>query len=82
MGHVEGRGLGLNAQGPTKPVEESKQKGRRGLGFTYKEFTDDTAGWDFDNDPVNRFDCDLQLYILFNISIGTCRGRSSMVSCQ
>jgi len=52
MGYDKDRGLGLNAQGPTKLIEESKQKGRRGLGFTFKDFSDDTAEWNFDNDPV------------------------------
>ncbi|CAF3536035.1 unnamed protein product [Rotaria sordida] len=52
MGYDKNRGLGLNAQGPTKLVEESKQKGRRGLGFTYRAFNDETADWNFDNDPA------------------------------
>ena len=54
MGFDENRGLGRNSQGPTKLIEESKQKGRRGLGFTYKHFSDDKAEWNFDNDPVDR----------------------------
>ncbi|CAF2555162.1 unnamed protein product [Rotaria sp. Silwood2] len=37
---------------PTKIIEESKQKGRRGLGFTFKNFDDETTEWDFDNDPA------------------------------
>jgi hypothetical protein len=53
MGYDKDRGLGLNAQGPTKLIEESKQKGQRGLGFVLEEFTDVTAEWDFDDDPVN-----------------------------
>ncbi|CAF1455658.1 unnamed protein product [Rotaria magnacalcarata] len=52
MGYDKNRGLGLNAQGPTKIIEESKQKGRRGLGFTFKNFDDETTEWDFDNDPA------------------------------
>ncbi|CAF4695389.1 unnamed protein product [Rotaria sp. Silwood1] len=52
MGYDKNIGLGLNAKGPTKLIEESKQKGRRGLGFTYKEFNDVTAEWNFDNDPA------------------------------
>ena len=53
MGYNPARGLGANAQGPTKIIEESKQKGRRGLGFSFQGFTDETTGWDFDADPVN-----------------------------
>ncbi len=68
MGYDKNRGLGLNAQGPTKLVEESKQKGRRGLGFTFKDFNDETADWNFDNDPVKIFIfIDLFIYILFYI---------------
>ncbi|CAF1495464.1 unnamed protein product, partial [Rotaria sordida] len=52
MGYDKNRGLSLNAQGPTKIIEESKQKGRRGLGFTFKNFDDETTEWDFDNDPA------------------------------
>ncbi|CAF1374334.1 unnamed protein product [Rotaria sordida] len=52
MGYDKSRGLSLNAQGPTKIIEESKQKGRRGLGFTFKNFDDETTEWDFDNDPA------------------------------
>lgn len=55
MGYDKNLGLGLNAKGPTKLIDESKQRGRRGLGFTYKDFDNTTAEWDFDNDPVNRF---------------------------
>ena len=55
MGYDKTRGLGLNSQGPTKLIEESKQKGHRGLGFTFKNFTDETAEWSIDNDPVNIF---------------------------
>ncbi|UJR28824.1 hypothetical protein I4U23_010048 [Adineta vaga] len=52
MGYDEKRGLGANPQAPTKLIEESKQKGRRGLGFSFKEFNDDSAEWDFDIDPA------------------------------
>ncbi|CAF0750530.1 unnamed protein product [Adineta steineri] len=52
MGYDKNRGLGLNAQGPTKIIEESKQKGHRGLGYTNKGFNDITAEWDFDTDPA------------------------------
>jgi cap1 methyltransferase len=54
MGFEKNRGLGVNSQGRTEPIEESKQKGRRGLGFTLDDFNDETAEWDFDDDPVNK----------------------------
>lgn len=38
QGYVEGRGLGKNLQGRLEPVQESKQKGHRGLGLEMKEF--------------------------------------------
>jgi len=34
MGHRMGEGLGKHGQGIKVPIEESSQKGRRGLGFT------------------------------------------------
>lgn len=52
MGYDKSRGLGRNATGPTKLIEESKQKGRRGLGFTFQNFDNETAEWNFDDDPV------------------------------
>ena len=52
MGFDKNRGLGLNAQGSTKIIEESKQKGRYGLGFTLQNFNDRTVEWNCDNDPV------------------------------
>jgi hypothetical protein len=67
MGYDKNRGLGLNAQGPTKLIEESKQKGRRGLGFTFKDFNNETEEWDFDNDPVNIFFLYLLIYLSFPI---------------
>lgn len=33
MGFKEGQGLGKDSQGIAEPIEQSKQKGRRGLGF-------------------------------------------------
>jgi hypothetical protein len=53
MRYDKSSGIGRNAKGPTKLIEESKQKGQRGLGFVLEEFTDVTAEWDFDDDPVN-----------------------------
>lgn len=61
MGYDKTRGLGLNAQGPTKLIEESKQKGHRGLGFSFKDFSNETAEWDFNNDPVR-----LTLYLFLH----------------
>ena len=55
MGYDKTRGLGRDAQGPTKIIEESKQKGHRGLGYTVEGFNDEAADWDFDTDPVNIF---------------------------
>ncbi|CAF1274866.1 unnamed protein product [Adineta ricciae] len=52
MGFDNTRGLGRNAQGPTQIVEESKQKGHRGLGYTVEGFNDEAAEWDFDTDPA------------------------------
>ena len=52
MGYDKNRGLGLHADGPTKLIEDSKQKGRRGLGFNFKDFTDDQTEWNFEHDPV------------------------------
>ncbi|CAF0732775.1 unnamed protein product [Adineta steineri] len=52
MGYDKNRGLGLNAQGPTKIIEESKQKGHRGLGYINKGFNDIAAEWDYDTDPA------------------------------
>jgi hypothetical protein len=69
MGYNKDRGLGLNAQGPTKLIEESKQKGRRGLGFTFKEFNNETAEWNFDDDPVNisMFHSSSHLYFILYV---------------
>ena len=53
MGYREGHGLGKHNQGRKEIVEISKQKGRRGLGVTYKEEGDlENAGWDFDKEKV------------------------------
>ena len=54
MGYNEQEGLGRNAQGPTALIEESKQKGRRGLGFTMTGFADPKMAWNFDDDPVSE----------------------------
>jgi hypothetical protein len=82
MGFDKDRGLGLNAQGPTKLIEESKQKGRRGLGFSFKDFNDETAGWDFNDDPVNIFFLFILSFTFYFISIGSSRRKSSLVSAK
>jgi hypothetical protein len=67
MGYDKNRGLGVNAQGPTKLIEESKQKGRRGLGFSFQDFNDETAEWNFDNDPVINY----TFLFIFFIDLGS-----------
>lgn len=82
MGYDKNRGLGLNAQGPTKLIDESKQKGRRGLGFSFRDFNDETAGWNFDNDPV-RITLAFFFSIIFFLSLlGSDRRRSRLVSTE
>jgi hypothetical protein len=80
MGYDKNRGLGVNAQGPTKLIEESKQKGRRGLGFSFKDFNDKTAEWDFDNDPVTIYFYSSFSLILNVMFLGSSRRRNSLVS--
>jgi hypothetical protein len=53
MGWKPGEGLGKHHQGIVKPIEESDQKGRRGLGFEIKEFTSTNEDWDFSKDQVS-----------------------------
>jgi hypothetical protein len=57
MGYDHGLGLGVNQQGSTNIIEESTQKGRRGLGFTFEQFDNQTDDWDFNNDPVDERTC-------------------------
>jgi len=80
MGYNKDRGLGLNAQGPTKLIEESKQKGRRGLGFTFKEFNNETAEWNFDDDPVYIYVSFIFSFIFYSICIGSSERRNPLVS--
>ena len=51
MGHIEGEGIGLKP-GRAKPIEESNQVGKQGLGFKVKHFEQKVEHWDYENDPV------------------------------
>lgn len=53
MGWKPGVGLGKHNQGIVKPIEESDQKGRRGLGFEIQGFGSTDEDWDFSKDTVN-----------------------------
>ncbi len=61
MGYDKNRGLGRNAVAPTKLIEDSKQVGYRGLGYTHKNFNDTTVDWNFDTDPV-----DISIFFIFS----------------
>jgi hypothetical protein len=50
QGYKEGKGLGKNEQGIVKPIEESNQKGKRGIGFEKK--VEKTEEWDFTQEEV------------------------------
>lgn len=56
MGYEPGKGLGKNNQGISKPIEESDQKGKQGLGFSSNRgFEKRTETWNFENDPVKHY---------------------------
>lgn len=51
MGYKEGGGLGKHQQGMASALETSKQKGRRGLGFTLSDVTiDDAYKWSMEKE--------------------------------
>jgi cap1 methyltransferase len=54
MGFEKGKGLGKYSQGIVKPIEESNQKGKRGIGFDIVGKNDGKVeDWDFSIDEVN-----------------------------
>lgn len=65
MGYDGKRGLGTHGQGRVDLVEESKQKGRKGLGFSYTGFSDASSQWDFENDPVCILPISISLILVF-----------------
>ena len=52
MGYKKGTGLGRHEQGRTEIVEASKQRGRRGLGLSLKNFMESSVDWDFEKEEV------------------------------
>ena len=57
MGYKDGQGIGMKP-GIVKPIEESVQKGKLGLGSKVKNFDEKVDSWDFENDEVDlSFSC-------------------------
>ena len=48
MGYQFGRGLGKFGTGITRPVEESIQKGRRGLGYMLEGLEKEDVQWELE----------------------------------
>lgn len=46
MGYQKGKGLGKFGTGITEPVEESAQKGRRGLGYMLEGLEKEEVQWE------------------------------------
>ena len=46
MGYRKGKGLGKFGTGITQPVEESMQKGRRGLGYMLEGLEKEEVHWE------------------------------------
>lgn len=53
MGYKKGAGLGRFEQGIVKPIESSKQKGKRGLGMTLRGFEQSDVEWRFDRETIS-----------------------------
>lgn len=52
MGLKPGQGLGKHNQGIVKPIEESNQKGRSGIGFKVESNDQKVDTWNFEADSV------------------------------
>ena len=58
MGYEDGKGIGAKP-GIVRPIEDSNQKGKQGLGFRVKNFEKKVEFWDFEKDQVNiRINCE------------------------
>jgi hypothetical protein len=59
MGHEQGKGLGRTGQGIVKPIDESTQQSKLGLGYKSEKTTAFDKSlfreWNFDTDEVKSF---------------------------